>query len=160
QILEPLPPVLANEAGLAQCFSNLLSNAVKFVRPGQVPQIRIWAEEVGRVTPGAPSPSPTNPQIQQSTNSPPRFAAPKSDQGGSLTEAGPPATAWVRLWFEDHGIGIPPQYQERIFGMFQQLDKRYEGTGIGLALVRKTVERMEGKVGVESEPGKGSRFWL
>ena len=66
----------------------------------------------------------------------------------------------VRFWFEDNGIGIPSQYQARIFDMFQQLDKNYEGTGIGLALVRKTVERMKGKVGVESEPGKGSRFWL
>jgi len=66
----------------------------------------------------------------------------------------------VRLWFEDNGIGVPPKYHERIFGMFQQLDKSFEGTGIGLALVRKTAERMNGKVGVESEPGRGSRFWL
>ena len=44
--------------------------------------------------------------------------------------------------------------------MFQQLDKNYEGTGIGLALVRKVVDRMGGKVGVESEPGHGSRFWI
>jgi signal transduction histidine kinase len=66
----------------------------------------------------------------------------------------------VRFWFEDNGIGIPREYHERIFDMFQQLDKSYEGTGIGLALVRKTVERMNGKVGVESEPGKGSRFWM
>lgn len=66
----------------------------------------------------------------------------------------------VRLWFEDNGIGIAPEYHERIFGMFQQLDKNYEGTGIGLALVRKVASRMDGAVGVESEPGKGSRFWL
>ena len=66
----------------------------------------------------------------------------------------------MRFWFEDQGIGIPRQYQERIFDMFQQLDKSYEGTGIGLALVRKTAERMGGHVGVESTPGKGSRFWL
>ena len=66
----------------------------------------------------------------------------------------------VRFWFEDNGIGIPPEYKERIFGMFQQLDRSYEGTGIGLALVRKTAGRMNGKVGVESEPGTGSRFWL
>ena len=44
--------------------------------------------------------------------------------------------------------------------MFQQLNKSYEGTGIGLALVRKVVDRMGGKVGVESEPGHGSRFWI
>ena len=61
---------------------------------------------------------------------------------------------------KDNGIGIPQEYQERIFDMFQQLDKGYEGTGIGLALVRKTAERMKGTVGVESEPGQGSRFWL
>ncbi len=66
----------------------------------------------------------------------------------------------VRLWFEDNGIGIPKDSQQRIFDMFQRLDKQYEGTGIGLALVRKNAERMGGKVGVESEPGRGSRFWL
>jgi signal transduction histidine kinase len=44
--------------------------------------------------------------------------------------------------------------------MFQKLDNEYEGTGIGLAIVRKVVERMGGQVGVESEPGKGSRFWV
>lgn len=68
----------------------------------------------------------------------------------------------VRLWIEDNGIGIPPADQARIFGMFQRLhtDEKYEGTGIGLAIVRKAVERMQGEVGVESEPGKGSRFWV
>ena len=44
--------------------------------------------------------------------------------------------------------------------MFQKLDTQYEGTGIGLAVVRKVVERMGGKVGVESEPDRGSRFWV
>ncbi len=61
---------------------------------------------------------------------------------------------------EDNGIGIPPHAHDRLFGMFQKLDNRYEGTGIGLAIVRKVVERMGGKVGVESEPGRGSRFWV
>lgn len=66
----------------------------------------------------------------------------------------------VRLWFEDNGIGIPPGMRERLFAMFQRLNKSYEGTGIGLALVKKVTERMGGAVGVESEPGQGSRFWL
>lgn len=66
----------------------------------------------------------------------------------------------VRLWFEDNGIGIAPDMQSRLFMMFQRLSKEYEGTGIGLALVRKVAERMGGRVGVESAPGQGSRFWL
>lgn len=66
----------------------------------------------------------------------------------------------VRLWFEDNGIGIPPEMGGRIFGMFQRLSKDYEGTGIGLALVKKVTERMQGRVGFESTPGRGSRFWL
>jgi signal transduction histidine kinase len=66
----------------------------------------------------------------------------------------------VCLWCEDNGIGIPADLQSRVFIMFQRLSKDYEGTGIGLALVKKVVERMGGTVGVESEPGRGSRFWV
>lgn len=69
--------------------------------------------------------------------------------------------AGVRLWFEDNGIGIDSAGQRRLFQMFQRVHGNdYEGTGIGLAIVRKAVERMHGSAGVESEPGKGSRFWL
>jgi signal transduction histidine kinase len=69
---------------------------------------------------------------------------------------------YVRLWFEDNGIGIRKEAQERIFSMFQRLNPpgQYEGTGIGLTIVRKAVERMGGKVGVESEANQGSRFWI
>jgi signal transduction histidine kinase len=68
----------------------------------------------------------------------------------------------VRLWVEDNGIGIAPQHQERIFGVFQQLHvtSEFSGTGIGLAIVKRVIERMGGGVGVESEPGEGSRFWI
>ena len=66
----------------------------------------------------------------------------------------------ARVWVEDKGIGIPKHAQPRLFKMFQKLDNQYEGTGIGLAIVRKVVERMGGKVGVESEPNRGSRFWV
>ena len=68
----------------------------------------------------------------------------------------------VRLWFADNGIGIDPAHHERIFQIFGQVHPsgKYAGTGIGLAIVRKAAQRMNGDVGVESEPGKGSRFWL
>jgi PAS domain S-box-containing protein len=68
----------------------------------------------------------------------------------------------VRLWFSDNGIGIEPAYQSRLFGMFERAtqDKRYEGTGIGLAITRKAVEKMGGKVGVVSNGRQGSSFWI
>jgi PAS domain S-box-containing protein len=115
ELSESFPLVLANQAGLTQCFSNLLTNAVKFVKPGRAPHVRVWAEQ-------------------------------KDDM--------------VRLWFQDNGIGIPPDQQERLFVLFRRLSKEYEGTGVGLALVRKVIEKMRGKVGLESNPGQGSLFWV
>lgn len=114
-VADSFPDLLANRAGLTQCFSNLLNNAVKFAKPGKKPVVRVWSEQRDEM---------------------------------------------IRLWFEDEGIGIAPRHQERIFEMFQKLDTESLGTGIGLALIRKAVEKMEGHVGVESEPGHGSRFWI
>lgn len=69
---------------------------------------------------------------------------------------------WVRLWVEDQGIGIEPKHQKRIFQVFERLHgaEVYPGTGIGLAIVRRGVERMGGQVGVESALAQGSRFWI
>jgi CheY-like chemotaxis protein/nitrogen-specific signal transduction histidine kinase len=67
---------------------------------------------------------------------------------------------WVQVWVEDKGIGISKEMMPRVFDMFSRGSKDYEGTGIGLALVRKVAQRMGGKVGVESEEGRGSRFWI
>jgi signal transduction histidine kinase len=62
----------------------------------------------------------------------------------------------------DNGIGISAEYHEKIFQVFERLNdaSAYPGTGIGLAIVRRAVGRMGGKVGVKSEEGKGSRFWV
>jgi signal transduction histidine kinase len=68
----------------------------------------------------------------------------------------------IRLAVEDQGIGIPREYLGLIFGLFQRLNKAetYAGTGMGLAIVHRATERMNGRVGLESEPGQGSRFWI
>lgn len=68
----------------------------------------------------------------------------------------------VRLWVQDNGIGIAAPDREKVFELFARLHPahRYEGTGIGLAVVQRAVERMAGQAGVESEEGQGSRFWV
>jgi signal transduction histidine kinase len=73
-----------------------------------------------------------------------------------------PCEGQVRVWVADNGIGIAPDLLGRVWGIFQRghANKAYEGTGIGLSIVKKAVGRMGGKVGVESELGQGSRFWF
>ncbi len=68
----------------------------------------------------------------------------------------------VRLWVEDNGIGIDPSYHRKIFSIFERVGEvqKYEGTGIGLAIVNRAVQRMGGSCGVISAPGQGSRFWV
>jgi len=68
----------------------------------------------------------------------------------------------VRIFFKDNGIGIAPKNQDRIFRLFERIHsaEEYEGTGIGLTIVRKAIERMGAQVGFDSEPGKGSQFWI
>jgi len=70
--------------------------------------------------------------------------------------------ASIRVWFKDNGIGIAPKNHKRIFGLFERIHPttQYEGTGIGLTIVRKAIERMDAQVGFESELGKGSNFWI
>jgi PAS domain S-box-containing protein len=113
-----LPPVMGNEALLAQCVSNLLNNGAKFVSPGTTPRLEVWAEAM---------------------------------EGNS-----------VRVWFNDNGIGVAAKNHERIFRLFERIhpSTEYEGTGIGLTIVRKATERMGAQVGFDSELGKGSNFWI
>ena len=68
----------------------------------------------------------------------------------------------VRLWVEDNGIGIAKADHDKVFGLFTRLPETasYAGTGVGLAVVKQAARRMGGEVGVESEKGQGSRFWM
>ena len=73
-----------------------------------------------------------------------------------------PRNHWIRLWIEDNGIGITPTNQQKIFDLFIRLHgtRIYPGRGVGLAFVKRGIERLGGRVGVESELGRGSKFWL
>jgi signal transduction histidine kinase len=66
----------------------------------------------------------------------------------------------VTLFVQDNGIGIDLQFQERIFGLFNKLDAQSEGTGVGLALVKRIIELHGGQIWVESELGKGATFFF
>ncbi|MGN6553758.1 MAG: PAS domain S-box protein [Verrucomicrobiota bacterium] len=68
----------------------------------------------------------------------------------------------VRLWISDNGIGIKPQFHSRLFRMFERVnqDNHYQGTGVGLAIVKKAMDKMGGAVGVDSDGVLGSSFWI
>ncbi len=135
EVIGPWPKVLAHAPSLGQVFTNLLSNALKFVPPGSQPALRLRSEE-----------------FSTASDTPPAGAA-------SGLEG--PGGHWVRVWVEDNGIGIEPHYHEQIFRLFTRLHgETYVGTGIGLSIVKIGIERMGGRVGLESVAGQGARFWF
>jgi PAS domain S-box-containing protein len=146
EIKGTLPKVLGNEALLTQCISNLLSNATKFVSPGIIPRVEIWGEEREDAVSERQS---EEREASADGSTPPCSEAPR-------------APTPVRIWFADNGIGIARENHQRIFRMFERIHPptTYEGTGIGLTIVRKAIERMGAQVGFESELGKGSKFWI
>jgi signal transduction histidine kinase len=158
----PLHPVLGNRTMLRQCLFNLIENALKFISPERPPRIRVWTER--RYSENDPSSPPASrpPFLSATTEGLP------ADPGGASSE-GIPASGqsaaeggWVRIFVEDNGIGITPENHQKIFGVFERIPTpgNYEGTGIGLAIVARAVQRMNGSCGVESKQDGGSRFWI
>jgi PAS domain S-box-containing protein len=151
-IAQPLPTVHGHPATLVLLLQNLLSNAIKFMPAGRPPRIAVYAE------PGTPTPSPSESDRPAAHTQ----VEPNGLHPGETTHAPGHAGAFVRLVVQDNGIGIGAEHRSKLFGAFQRFVSAgaYPGTGLGLAIVRKGAERMGGRVGVESEPGRGSRFWL
>jgi PAS domain S-box-containing protein len=127
---DSLPTLDSIPGQMQQLFQNLLSNALKFSQAGRPPVIQVRVRSVGTAE---------------------RTQYPISPRGN-----------YVRIDIQDNGIGFEPEYSERIFVLFQRLHGRseYDGTGIGLAIVKKIVENHQGIISAESAPGQGARFTL
>jgi light-regulated signal transduction histidine kinase (bacteriophytochrome) len=82
------------------------------------------------------------------------------EPGATIEVGAEEADDETRLFVRDHGPGIAPEYHARIFKLFQRLDTKQEGTGIGLAMVARIAELHGGRVWVESQEGRGATFWL
>jgi light-regulated signal transduction histidine kinase (bacteriophytochrome) len=134
---DPLPTVMADQSQLIQLFQNLISNAIKF-RSDKPPRVHLSAV--------------LNPveldNLEGELNPKSNIQHPKSEE-------------W-RFCVRDNGIGIDPQYRDRIFAIFQRLHTRrqYQGTGIGLAICQKIIQRHGGRIWVESTLGQGSVFYF
>lgn len=87
-----------------------------------------------------------------------KYAAPGVNPRVEIGSSGADEKGRPVFFVRDNGVGIEPQHHERIFGLFNKLDSRSEGTGIGLSLVKRIVEVHGGQVWVESEIGKGATF--
>ncbi|MEH2416707.1 GAF domain-containing protein [Nostoc sp.] len=127
---DTLPEVIADATQLTQVFQNLIGNAIKFCRDHQ-PRVHIGV------------------------------AKKDVNLDGESLNFVPSADEWL-FWVRDNGIGLESQYAERIFIIFQRLHGRgkYPGTGIGLAICKKIIERHGGRIWVESKLGQGSTFYF
>ncbi|AVH70252.1 GAF domain-containing protein [Nostoc sp. 'Lobaria pulmonaria (5183) cyanobiont'] len=127
---DTLPQIMADATQLTQVFQNLIANAIKFCQ-NQQPRIHIGV------------------------------ARGDTNINGESLNVIPSADEWL-FWVRDNAIGLESQYAERIFIIFQRLHGRgkYPGTGIGLAICKKIIERHGGQIWVESKPGQGSTFYF
>ena len=126
--VDKLPSIQADPLQMRQLLQNLIGNALKFRRIEEPPVVKVSA----RYVPGQQPRQPGRPGADEQ----------------------------CRILVEDNGIGFAEKHRERIFGVFQRLHPRdvYGGTGIGLAICRRIVERHGGTITAHSTPGRGSAF--
>jgi PAS domain S-box-containing protein len=128
--IEELPTIEADPVQMRQLLQNLIGNSLKYYRPGVPPVVRIYSQK------------------------------PDERHRESISDSGPLAGQLTQILIQDKGIGFDEKYLDRIFTMFQRLHKRdeYEGTGVGLAICRKIVDRHSGTITARSCPGEGTTF--
>jgi PAS domain S-box-containing protein len=126
--IEELPTIDADALQMRQLLQNLIGNALKYHREGVPPEIRIYSQKVDA-------------------------RSPESMHESAL------ARQLCQILVVDNGVGFDEKYLDRIFTVFQRLHKGgYEGTGVGLAICRKIVDRHGGTITARSSPGKGATF--
>ena len=117
-----------------------------------------------RVEPGLPAvhgdPVRLRQALQNLVDNAVKFTAGRPDACVTIGPGGVDAAGRRLLFVRDNGIGIDPRHHERVFGLFERLDNAREGTGVGLAIVKRVVELHGGRVWVDSTPGQGATFWL
>lgn len=155
-IQTPLLPVLGNRTLLQQSLSNLLDNAIKFVVPDRALRVGVRTE----LRPADTGPTGSNPLPP--FNPPTALKVGEDTDASLLLNTNPEPETRVRICVEDNGVGIAPEHHRQVFGIFERIESphKYEGTGIGLAIVARAVQRMQGRCGVESSPNVGSTFWI
>lgn len=160
---DPLPTIQADPMELTQLFQNLIANALKFRRDGVAPDVHISARRLGadevagaRAQGSGGNRQTPVPGVSGASGDQDLPAAPSASEPRPLTHG----TSFWLFAVRDNGIGIAPQDHGRLFAIFQRLHTReeYPGTGIGLAICKKIVERHGGRIWVESEAGQGATF--
>ncbi len=139
-MVENLPTLEMDKTQMRQLFQNLIGNGLKFSKPDVSPVLKIWGE--------------TNLSADNHLR-PVLF-----DDLANVNSEVPPG--FCRIYVEDNGIGFDEKYLDRIFTVFQRLHGRaeYEGSGVGLAVCRKIVERHNGYLTAKSQPQEGAKFIL
>jgi light-regulated signal transduction histidine kinase (bacteriophytochrome) len=159
---DPLPVVWADATQLTQVFQNLIGNAIRFRGP-QKPEVHISAKMVPnrKSVVGSPSTAGEDTGAKGGLESHDITGDPTFNASDETGHPRVNAKAWL-FAVHDNGIGIEPRYHERIFMLFQRLHSRtqYPGTGIGLAVCKRIVERHGGNIWVQSQPGRGTTFYF